>query len=80
HARALGAQSVHVGSIDELEAAMQRARASPHTQVIVIDTDPAHTTAAGGAWWEVAIPEVSAQAAVRDARVKFDAAKSTQGA
>ncbi|MEO6929060.1 MAG: 3D-(3,5/4)-trihydroxycyclohexane-1,2-dione acylhydrolase (decyclizing), partial [Casimicrobiaceae bacterium] len=42
HARALGAQSVHVGSIDELEAAMQRARASPHTQVIVIDTDPAH--------------------------------------
>ena len=27
--------------------------------MIVIDTDPARTTEAGGAWWEVAVPEVS---------------------
>src|SRR5665213_1811779 len=69
HARALGADAVHVTSIDALEAAMQRARQASKTQVIVIDTDPARTTTIGGAWWEVAVPEVSARAEVRGARM-----------
>jgi 3D-(3,5/4)-trihydroxycyclohexane-1,2-dione acylhydrolase (decyclizing) len=80
HARALGADAVHVGSIDELQAAMQRARQSPRTQVIVIDTDAARTTQQGGAWWEVAVPEVSARAEVSAARAQFDAAKTSQRA
>jgi 3D-(3,5/4)-trihydroxycyclohexane-1,2-dione acylhydrolase (decyclizing) len=57
---------------------MQRARRSSHTQVIVIDTDPARTTDIGGAWWEVAVPEVSARAEVRAARAQFDAGKAAQ--
>ena len=80
HARALGAEAAHVASIDELQSAMQRARQSSHTQVIVIDTDPARTTDIGGAWWEVAVPEVSARAEVRAARAQFDADKSAQRA
>jgi 3D-(3,5/4)-trihydroxycyclohexane-1,2-dione acylhydrolase (decyclizing) len=80
HARALGADAVHVDSIDALEAAMRDARKATRTQVIVIDTDPARTTAAGGAWWEVAVPEVSARAEVAAARVAFDAAKAAQKA
>jgi 3D-(3,5/4)-trihydroxycyclohexane-1,2-dione acylhydrolase (decyclizing) len=78
HARALGADAVHVASIDELQSAMQRARRSSRTQVIVIDTDPVRTTDIGGAWWEVAVPEVSARAAVRAARAQFDADKALQ--
>ena len=52
---------------------MQRARAADRTYVISIDTDPARTTDDGGWWWEVAVPEVSARDAVRDARAKYDA-------
>jgi 3D-(3,5/4)-trihydroxycyclohexane-1,2-dione acylhydrolase (decyclizing) len=73
HARALGADAEHVASIAELEAAMQRARAATRTTVIVIDTDPARSTEDGGWWWEVAVPEVSPRAAVRDARALYDA-------
>jgi 3D-(3,5/4)-trihydroxycyclohexane-1,2-dione acylhydrolase (decyclizing) len=72
HARALGAQAEHAANIAEFEAAMERARAADRTYVISIDTDPARTTDDGGWWWEVAVPEVSARPAVRDARAKYE--------
>ncbi|HVK32759.1 MAG TPA: 3D-(3,5/4)-trihydroxycyclohexane-1,2-dione acylhydrolase (decyclizing) [Burkholderiaceae bacterium] len=80
HAASLGAQSVHVQSVTELKAAMQRARAASTTQVIVIDTTPWRTTDDGGAWWEVAIPEVSPRAEVRQAREQYEAGKRKQRA
>jgi 3D-(3,5/4)-trihydroxycyclohexane-1,2-dione acylhydrolase (decyclizing) len=78
HAASLGAQSVHVKSVAELKSAMQRARAATTTQVIVIDTTPWRTTDDGGAWWEVAIPEVSPRAEVRTAREQYETAKKAQ--
>jgi 3D-(3,5/4)-trihydroxycyclohexane-1,2-dione acylhydrolase (decyclizing) len=78
HAASLGAQSVHVKSVAELRSAMQRARAATKTQVIVIDTTPWRTTDDGGAWWEVAIPEVSPRAEVRTAREQYETAKKAQ--
>ena len=36
--------------------------------MIVIETDPPRSTAAGGHWWDVAVPEVSERAEVRAAR------------
>ncbi len=72
HARALGAEAEHVASIAELEAAMRRARAANRTYVVSIDTDPARSTEDGGWWWEVAVPEVSPRAAVREARERYD--------
>jgi 3D-(3,5/4)-trihydroxycyclohexane-1,2-dione acylhydrolase (decyclizing) len=71
HARSLGALAEHVADIAGLEAALARARAADRTYVISIDTDPARTTAQGGAWWEVAVPEVSARAEVRAARAEY---------
>jgi 3D-(3,5/4)-trihydroxycyclohexane-1,2-dione acylhydrolase (decyclizing) len=68
HAASLGAIAEKAGSIEALEQALQRARQSERTHVIVIDTDPAISTAAGGAWWDVAIPEVSSRAEVDAAR------------
>ena len=38
-------------------------RQSERTYVVVIDTDPMPTTEAGGAWWDVAVPEASRAAA-----------------
>ena len=78
HAASLGATAVHVKNIAELKTVMRAARAATTTQVIVIDTTPWRTTDDGGAWWEVAIPEVSPRAEVRAAREQYEAAKKGQ--
>lgn len=71
HAASLGAIAEKVATIAELEQALARARTSDRTHVIVIQTDPAATTEAGGAWWDVAIPEVSVRPEVRAARAAY---------
>ena len=73
HAESLGANSRKVASIAELESALPQMRAAPHTSVTVIATDPALSTSAGGAWWDVAIPEVSSRPEVVEARATYDA-------
>jgi len=40
--------------------------------VIVIATDPTASTGTGGAWWDVAVPEVSSRAEVALARAAYD--------
>jgi 3D-(3,5/4)-trihydroxycyclohexane-1,2-dione acylhydrolase (decyclizing) len=69
HASSLGAIAEQVGSIEALERALQRARGSERTHVIAIDADPTISTQDGGAWWDVAIPEVSS-------RIEVDAARA----
>ncbi|MBB5222112.1 3D-(3,5/4)-trihydroxycyclohexane-1,2-dione acylhydrolase (decyclizing) [Amaricoccus macauensis] len=78
HAAAMGAGSEKVGSIAELEAALGRARESDKSYVVVIDTDPMPTTDAGGAWWDVAVPEVSDREEVRAARARYETARDLQ--
>ncbi|MEO8675651.1 MAG: 3D-(3,5/4)-trihydroxycyclohexane-1,2-dione acylhydrolase (decyclizing) [Casimicrobiaceae bacterium] len=78
HARSLGAHAEHVGSIRELDSALSRARAADRTSVVVIETDPLRSTAAGGWWWEVGVPEVSESEKVRAARAAHDDAKKAQ--
>jgi 3D-(3,5/4)-trihydroxycyclohexane-1,2-dione acylhydrolase (decyclizing) len=71
HAASLGAIAERVATIAVLEQALTRARSSDRTHVIVIDTDPVTATEAGGAWWDVAIPEVSTRPEVRAARAAY---------
>jgi 3D-(3,5/4)-trihydroxycyclohexane-1,2-dione acylhydrolase (decyclizing) len=78
HAASLGAISRKVASLAELEKALPEARAERRTSVIVIATDPRASTGAGGAWWDVAVPEVSSRAEVALARAAYDAARSQQ--
>jgi 3D-(3,5/4)-trihydroxycyclohexane-1,2-dione acylhydrolase (decyclizing) len=68
HARALGAEAMKVDDVGALEAAVAAAKGAGRTTVIVIETDPASGTAAGGAWWNVPVAEVSADVRVRAAR------------
>jgi 3D-(3,5/4)-trihydroxycyclohexane-1,2-dione acylhydrolase (decyclizing) len=72
HAAALGAASEKVPGISALPAALERARAASHTYLIVIETDPDAATGAGGAWWDVAVPEVSERDSVRAARAEYE--------
>ena len=78
HAASLGAAAERVANLAELEAAMTRARAADRTSIIVIETDPMAVTAAGGAWWDVAVPEVSPRPGMRDLRGAYEAALADQ--
>jgi len=78
HAASLGALAENVKTIPELEAAMARARAADRTYLVCIETDPDRTTAEGGCWWEVAVPEVSDRAEVRKARHTYEQDKQQQ--
>jgi 3D-(3,5/4)-trihydroxycyclohexane-1,2-dione acylhydrolase (decyclizing) len=71
HAASLGAIAEKVSTIADLEQALGRAKISDRTHVIVIQTDPAAMTEAGGTWWDVAIPEVSLRPEVRAARAAY---------
>ncbi len=74
HARSLGALAEKVEGVAELEEALHRARNADRTTVLVIDTDPRLSTAAGGHWWEVPVAAVSENAEVRRARAAYEAA------
>jgi len=71
HAASLGAIAEKVSTIADLEQALDRAKISDRTHVIVIQTDPVASTSAGGAWWDVAIPEVSQRPEVAAARAAY---------
>ncbi len=73
HAKALGAESEQVSDIAQLENALERARSARGTYLIAIETDPDVSTEAGGAWWDVAVPEVSKRAEVREAFEQYNA-------
>ena len=58
HARALGADAIKVANIGELRTAVREASDRTGVSVVVIDTDPMHSSP-GDCWWEVEVPEVS---------------------
>ncbi|MFK0333776.1 3D-(3,5/4)-trihydroxycyclohexane-1,2-dione acylhydrolase (decyclizing) [Rhizobium sp. NPDC090275] len=67
HARSMGAESENVTTIDELEAAIGRARQSERTYVIALRTHP-YEWMDGGSWWDVGMPEVTNRASIATAR------------
>ena len=70
----MGAKTIKVQSIAELESALAHANGSDVATAIVIDTDPWPSTEAGGTWWDVGIPEVSVRTEVQAARQKYELA------
>ena len=78
HAKSQGAVALKAASLADLETALADAKSNSRTTVIVIDTDPMMSTDAGGFWWDVAIPEVSARPQVVAARKKYEKALSQQ--
>jgi 3D-(3,5/4)-trihydroxycyclohexane-1,2-dione acylhydrolase (decyclizing) len=78
HAASMGATSVKVSSISELEEALAKRGDIKGPYVIVIDTDPYPSTPHGGSWWEVGVPEVSVRSEVNDAWESYLQGKATQ--
>ena len=71
HADVMGATSLKVSSIAELENALAQRSDIRGPYVIVIDKDPYPSTPHGGTWWDVAVPEVSERAEVRKKRKQY---------
>jgi 3D-(3,5/4)-trihydroxycyclohexane-1,2-dione acylhydrolase (decyclizing) len=78
HAASLGARSLKVANLTELEAVLPEMRASLQISVTVIATDPTASTSTGGAWWDVTVPEVSERAEVAAARADYVDARARQ--
>jgi 3D-(3,5/4)-trihydroxycyclohexane-1,2-dione acylhydrolase (decyclizing) len=77
HAKSMGATTFSASSISELSDLIITTRNSPDVIVIVMETAPS-TWTEGGAFWEVAVPELSQKPAVRKARSDIDSAKKNQ--
>ena len=78
HAASLGALAEQVDGIAGLEAALRRAFTAERTSVVVLRTDPRVATAAGGHWWDVGVPEVSARPQVNAARAGYETSRAAQ--
>jgi len=77
NARSMGAVALEVSTLEELEAALERAREADRTAVIVIRTDP-DTWTGGDAWWDVGVPETSERQEVLVAKAEHEAERKHQ--
>ena len=71
HARSMGALTLEAGSLAEFADALETARASDRTTVIVTKVRASDWTE-GGAFWQVGVPEVSERPQVVEARARMD--------
>jgi 3D-(3,5/4)-trihydroxycyclohexane-1,2-dione acylhydrolase (decyclizing) len=78
NAASLGARVFNARSVGELADALKAARDSDRTVVIHVETDPTEYVTIGGAWWDVAVAEVSTSESVRAARATYERDKRNQ--
>jgi 3D-(3,5/4)-trihydroxycyclohexane-1,2-dione acylhydrolase (decyclizing) len=78
HAEALGARSVMATTVQEVKAALSKAREHPGVSVVVIPVDPQKRMPGLGTWWDVPVAEVSGNEQTRLVREKYKQATSNQ--
>jgi 3D-(3,5/4)-trihydroxycyclohexane-1,2-dione acylhydrolase (decyclizing) len=78
NARSLGADACKVATLAELKVALEKAKAGTRASVIVIETDPTVGVPGYGAWWDVAVAEVSEMESVRQARARYVQARQLE--
>lgn len=78
HAASMGAHAVKAADITQLEAELVAARSRDIPTVIVIDTEAETGAGIGGAWWDVAVPEVGDTEKLKKARAHYEASVARQ--
>ncbi|QPB23793.1 3D-(3,5/4)-trihydroxycyclohexane-1,2-dione acylhydrolase (decyclizing) [Rhizobium sp. 007] len=73
HATSMGAYAVKAADIAQLETEIVSARSRDIPTVIVIDTEAETGAGIGGAWWDVAVPEVGTTEKLKKARAHYEA-------
>jgi 3D-(3,5/4)-trihydroxycyclohexane-1,2-dione acylhydrolase (decyclizing) len=69
---------VVASSLDDLRSAVVKAKESPRTTVIHVETDPLVPAPSSPAWWDVPVAEVSALDSTREARTTYEQHKADQ--
>ncbi|MCP9485050.1 MAG: 3D-(3,5/4)-trihydroxycyclohexane-1,2-dione acylhydrolase (decyclizing) [Gaiellaceae bacterium MAG52_C11] len=75
NAESLGARVIRAGSIDELRAGLEAAKAESQTTVIAIEVDRLEGVPGYESWWDVPVAEVSEFDSVREARKRYEEAR-----
>jgi 3D-(3,5/4)-trihydroxycyclohexane-1,2-dione acylhydrolase (decyclizing) len=78
NAESLGAKVIRTGSIAELRAGLEQAKAEQGVTVIAIEVDRYESVPSYESWWDVAVPEVSEVESVREAREQYEEARRTE--
>jgi 3D-(3,5/4)-trihydroxycyclohexane-1,2-dione acylhydrolase (decyclizing) len=78
NAASLGADVLRATTIEELRAALEKARASSRTTVVHVETDPMVPAPDSGSWWDVPVAEVAELPSTRLAREGYLEAKRRQ--
>ena len=75
NAESLGARVIRAGSVEELRAGLEEAKAESRTTVIAIEVDRYEGVPDYESWWDVPVAEVSGLESVREARQRYEAAR-----
>jgi 3D-(3,5/4)-trihydroxycyclohexane-1,2-dione acylhydrolase (decyclizing) len=78
NAASLGAEVIRVVTAAEFSDALKAAKASDHTTVIHVETDPLTGAPSSHSWWDVPVSEVSELDSTRSARRAYEQHKSAQ--
>ena len=78
NAASLGARAIRATTRQDLQGALESARAEKSTTVIVVEVDKEMRVPGYESWWDVAIAEISESEAVRQARAKYDEARKKE--
>jgi len=78
NARSLGAHAIKAGNLAEFKQALEEAKASDRTTVVLIETDTSIGVPGYESWWDVAVAEVSEVESVREARARYEEARKRE--
>jgi len=78
NAESLGAVAIRAATVDELRAALARARTEDRTTVIVVEVDRYEGVPGYESWWDVPVAEVSERGAVQDVRAAYETARADE--
>lgn len=77
NAASMGAHVIKTSNVEELKAALKKAKTIDHTTLIYIEVDRKKGVP-GFAWWDVAVAEVSEKVAVSESHKTYQKNKKTQ--
>jgi 3D-(3,5/4)-trihydroxycyclohexane-1,2-dione acylhydrolase (decyclizing) len=78
NARSLGAHAIKACTLDALKQALEEAKRFDRITVIVTETEPGVGVPGYESWWDVAVAEVSQIEGVREARARYEEARTME--
>jgi 3D-(3,5/4)-trihydroxycyclohexane-1,2-dione acylhydrolase (decyclizing) len=78
NARSLGAHAIKANSLAEFKKALEEARKTDRTTVVVVETNPSQSVPGYESWWDVAVAEVSEMESVQNAREVYEEARKRE--